>query len=208
MKPCWIKAILGVLVLAVLVTLFVQHSGWFLWSHQPLQYMPNMHRTAALKPQRGYAFYSDFSSSRVPPDGSLARDQVPYKYKGVQFLAQDVEKYKNPLPATKDVVLRGKFIWENNCIVCHGADGNGNGSVVPKYPNPPSLMSDKIRGYADSQIYHVIMNGQNTMGSYAPQIREQDRWSVIHYVRAMQLASRPGEDDLKAFDAIVKEGSK
>jgi len=204
-KSCWIKGIVGVLVLIALGVFFVRHSGWFLWSHQPLQYMPNMHHTPALKPQRGYAFFSDFSSSRVPPEGSLAREQIVYKYKGAQFLAQDVEKFRNPLPISKATVLRGKFLYENNCLVCHGVDGNGNGPVVPKFPNPPSLMADKIRDYQDSQIYHVITNGQNTMGSYAPQIVEKDRWAVVHYVRVLQLANRPSDEDLKVFDSIVKE---
>lgn len=203
-----VKLFLLLLLIGFLFEMFMKHSGWFTYSHQPMQYMPNMHHTASLKPQRGYAFFENYSSSRVPPEGSLAREQNPYKFKGEKFLAENVDKFKNPLPITRASVMRGKHIWDNNCIVCHGRDGNGNGSVVGPYPNPPSLMADKIRNYADSQIYHVITNGQNTMGSYAPQIHEEDRWAVVHYVRALQVADRPNEDDLKAFDAIVKEESK
>jgi len=208
MKSCWTRYIVIVLALGVLLHWFRHHSGFFLWTQQPLQYMPNMHRTPSLKPQRGYAFFEDFSSSRTAPEGSLAREQTPYKFKGSQFLAQDVDKFSNPVPATREVLARGKYIFENNCIVCHGRDGNGNGPIVPKFPNPPSLLSDKIRGFADSQIYHVFVNGQNTMGSYAAQIRDQDRWPLIHYVRVLQLADRPSAEDLQAFDQLVKKGAQ
>lgn len=203
-----IKVVLTLLVIGFCLQMFVKHSGWFMWSHQPLQYMPNMHRTNALKPQRAYPFFENNASSRVPPVGSLAREQDPYKFKGEKFLADAVDRSENPLPVTEATLRKGKKIWDNHCVVCHGSDGNGNGSVVPKYPNPPSLMADKIRDYADSQIFHVITNGQNTMGSYAPQTRPLDRWAVVHYVRAMQLADRPAGDDLEAFDEIIKGGAK
>jgi cytochrome c553 len=201
-----IKWTIGIVILGVVSFLFYRHSGFFLWSHQPLQYMPNMHRTPVLKPQRGYAFFEDFSAARTPPAGTLAREQDPYPFKGAQFTADQIPRSRNPLPITREVVLRGRAVYEANCIVCHGADGVGNGSVVPVYPNPPSLLADKLIGYADSQIYHVITNGQNIMGSYAGSIREQDRWAVVHYVRVLQLAGNPTDEDVKVFDqAIGKE---
>ena len=101
--------------------------------------------------------------------------------------------------------MRGQYVYNTNCVVCHGADGAGNGSVVGAFPNPPSLLADKIRDYADSQIYHVVVNGQNIMGSYAPQIPEKDRWALIHYIRVLQLADRPSDQDINAFDSITKE---
>lgn len=206
-RKCWMK-VGGLIVVVVLFSyLFYKHSAWFQWSHQPWQYMPNMHRTESLKPQRGFGFFQDFSGSRTPPQGSLARNEEVYKFKGPEFTADKVDRHSNPYAISRNVVTRGKFVYENNCAVCHGRDGNGNGSVVPPFTNPPSLNSDKIRGYADSQIYHVITNGQNVMGSYAPTIRPQDRWAAVHYVRVLQLADRPSDADLESFETM-KKGAK
>lgn len=200
---CAIKAIGLIVVLGILGIVIYRHSGFFTYSHNPMQYMPNMHRTKALIPQRGYEFYANGSGGRVPPEGTLSRNQAIYPYtKSVS--AADVQRYSNPLPISRETVLRGQKMFMTYCVVCHGPRGLGDGYVVPKFPQPPSLQSDKVRGYADSQIFHVITVGQNGMNSYAPQIREEDRWAVIHYLRVLQRAERPTEDDLKAFDEIVK----
>lgn len=197
-----------ILLLVVLVGggyLFYQHSGFFPYEHNVMQYMPNMHHTVALKPQRAYDFYSDRLGARTPPAGTIARSQRPYAY-NKEKSAADVEKFSNPIPATKEVLLRGQKVYMNTCVVCHGPAGNGDGYIVPPYSKPPSLQSDKIRGYADSQIFHVITVGQNLMGSYAPQVREQDRWAIIHYIRALQKSENPTEADLAAFDSLVNSG--
>ncbi len=202
---CFLKwAVPSVVVLMGFIFWYRYSSSWVQWSHQPLQYLPNMHRTESLKPQRGYDFFENFSAARIPPAGSVAREQNPTVYVGASVRAEDVAKTSAPLAVSRELLLRGQFVYNNNCIVCHGRDGNGNGSIVGAFPNPPSLNSEKIRGFADSQIFHIITNGQNTMGAYGPQIRESDRWAVVKFVRVLHLASAPSDEDLRAFEAVLK----
>ncbi len=99
------------------------------------------------------------------------------------------------------VLNRGKSVFNTYCIVCHGPNGLGDGYIVPKYPRPPSLQSDRIRNYPDGSIYHVISMGQNNMPSYASQISPGDRWATIYYVRALQRSQHPSADDIKAAAA-------
>lgn len=135
---------------------------------------------------------------RLPVAGTVSREGNPYP-----LAVNEIElagSLKNPLPRTKATLARGKVMFNTYCIVCHGAEGLGNGSVVPKYPMPPSLQSEKIRGYPDGKIYHVITRGQNLMWSYANQVAPSDRWAIIHYIRAMQRAKNPTPDDLKAYE--------
>jgi len=190
-------------MLAVILIAFVywikNHSGYFPYEHNPMQYMPNMHRSAALKPMRASEFFKDGMGARTPPEGSIARD-VEYSKTSQDIPAENVERRGNPFSISKEVVLRGRQVYSNTCIVCHGPSGAGDGPVVPPYPKPPSLTSDKIRALADSQIFHIITNGQNTMRSYASQIREEDRWKIIHYVRVLQMAQNPTAEQLKAFE--------
>lgn len=192
---------LGAVALFVFLLLawLFNHSGYFPYEQNPMQYMPNMHRTAAVKPQRTAPFFKDGLGVRVPPEGSIARSQTPYDYTKTTP-AEEVPARPNPLPKTKENLLRGQYIYSQNCIVCHGPKGYGGGYIVPPYPKVPSLHSERVTGLADSQIFHIITVGQNTMGSYAPQVAEMDRWKLVHFVRALQLSQNPSEQDVSAFE--------
>lgn len=153
-------------------------------------YMPDMVYTPALKAQKE-------GSMRMPVKGTVPRDFEPYHYTDVETAGKEL---KNPLRPTKQVLVRGQAVFNTYCIVCHGPNGEGDGSIVPKFPRPPSLQSDKVRGYPDGSIYHVISMGQNLMPSYASQIAPGDRWATIYYVRALQRAKHPSAEDLKAAE--------
>jgi mono/diheme cytochrome c family protein len=108
---------------------------------------------------------------------------------------------KNPLRPTQQVLNRGQFVFNTYCMVCHGPSGEGDGTVTTRgFSRPPSLQSDKIRGWADGSIYHVITIGQAVMPSYSSQIAPGDRWAAIHYIRALQRAKHPSAEDIKASE--------
>jgi mono/diheme cytochrome c family protein len=153
-------------------------------------YMPDMVYTPALKAQM-------VGTMRMPVQGTVPRDFEPYHETDVLQAGRDL---KNPLTPTATVLRRGQSVYNTYCIVCHGPHGMGDGTIVPKFPRPPSLQSDKVRGYADGSIYHVISMGQNLMPSYASQIAPGDRWATILYVRALQRAQHPTAEDLKAAE--------
>ena len=66
-----------------------------------------------------------------------------------------------------------------------------------QFPNPPSLHSEKVRTWNDGRIYAVIMDGQNVMPSYANLLDSDERWAVIHYIRALQRSLNAKESDIK-----------
>ena len=46
----------------------------------------------------------------------------------------------------------------------------------------------------------VISNGRNLMQSYAAQVDVPDRWAIVAYVRALQLARLGAVDDVPEAD--------
>jgi mono/diheme cytochrome c family protein len=134
---------------------------------------------------------------RQPVKGTVPRDFEPYRFGFADSL--EAKKLRNPLTPTKDVLAAGKKYYETYCIVCHGAKGDGYGYIVPKFTMPPSLYSEKLRGWTDGLIYHTISIGQGLMPSYATQIQPEQRWVVVHYVRALQRAAYPTPEDLQAM---------
>lgn len=155
-------------------------------------YMPDMVYTPALKAQKQ-------GSMRMPVQGTVPRDFEPYHFTDRETAGREL---KNPLRPTKQILTRGMAMYNTYCIVCHGPHGEGDGSVTggSRFPRPPTLQSDQVRGYPDGTIYHVVTMGQNLMPSYASQIGPADRWAIIHYLRVLQRAKHPSAEDLKAAE--------
>jgi mono/diheme cytochrome c family protein len=163
----------------------------------PWEYMPSMVETPSGKAQEW--------PMRTPPAGTIPIGFKPYPYTKDQGDLAGAE-LKNPLSMDKAVFLRGQQVFNTYCIVCHGERGLGDGYIVPKFPRPPTLQSDKVRNWSDGRIYHVITTGQNLMPSYATQILPEDRWAVIRYLRVLQRAEKPTPEDIEIMKAKLKKG--
>lgn len=146
-------------------------------------------------PQQKSLIFSDGYGMRKPVDGTIARGFLPYQFKGLPDLA--AEKLINPIPITKEVLALGQKKYDTFCSPCHDYHGTGISRLRGQFPNPPSLHSDKVRNWKDGRIYAVIMDGQNVMPSYTTQLDENERWAVIHYVRALQRSQNAKESDIK-----------
>ncbi len=163
-----------------------------------MEYMPNMAYGPRLAAQHEDPLNPGFSINREPVPGTVPRGFTPYRFAQQDTVEAMRAMTSNPLPRTAEVLGRGQRVFMNTCVVCHGPAGDGNGYIVPIYPMPPSLLSDKVRAFPDSRIFHIITRGQNLMPSYASQILPEDRWAAIHYVRALQRAAHPTPADVAA----------
>jgi len=53
-----------------------------------------------------------------------------------------------------------------------------------------------VKNWSDGSIYHVITNGQNIMPAYDKQIKQDDRWAIVHYIRVLQRSLDAKEEDI------------
>jgi mono/diheme cytochrome c family protein len=97
---------------------------------------------------------------------------------------------KNPVPADATSIAAGKKIYLANCLACHGAAGKGDGpAAIACNPHPKDLSDPKIASQADGELFWKITEGKKPMPSYRKLLPENDRWTVIDYIRT--LAPRP-----------------
>lgn len=153
-------------------------------------YMPEMVYSPSFKAQ-------EEGSMRMPPAGTVPRNFKTYAITDPEQAGREIQ---NPFKPTRKVLARGQQLYNTYCIVCHGAMGEGDGPVAPKFGRPPSLQ-DRPVSWADGRIYHVITKGQNLMPPYNTQIAQEDRWKIIHYIRALQRAKHPTPEDLKQYES-------
>ena len=132
------------------------------------------------------------ASSLLPPQGTVPQGYKPYPYHNDPEAAAKNLKSPYTEEVSAAILKTGQTKYNTYCIVCHGAEGKGDGLVAAKMLlKPPPLISDKIMNYNDARIYHIITDGQGVMSSYAYQlVNENDRWAVVKYVRSLQKLAK------------------
>lgn len=154
------------------------------------QFMPNMYESV------GYETYGEYDGVRgfkngqeakLPAEGSIPRGYTPFD---IENTNEGYELAKatlvNPLDSISYNPEKAKVLYDINCAICHGTKGDGQGNLVKRekilgIPN----YADAGRAITEGSVYHTIYYGKNTMGSYANQLNEEQRWQVVEYV--MQL---------------------
>ena len=133
--------------------------------------------------------------------GTVARgDMLP-----THITAEDTAGAKglqNPFATTgagNITMKEAERLYLVNCGICHGPalDGNGplwKGGDGPYPAAPRPLNGDYAKALTDGSIYHTITFGKGQMGSYASQLRPEQRWMVINFIRSKQGSGTKGND--------------
>jgi len=149
----------------------------------------------------GRAFGEELVVDRMPVEGTVPRSYTSYPFDedGDAAVEAAGKALVNPLVPTLEVLERGQKLFNRYCRTCHGLEGDGDGPIVGPnlFPAPTSLQTDTVREFPDGRIFHVITRGQNSMPSYADKLTPDERWTTIHYVRALQRARNPKPEDLR-----------
>jgi hypothetical protein len=95
------------------------------------------------------------------------------------------------------LIKRGQRQFAVNCAVCHGASGRGGGGeiafgIVGAYNlsvAPSNITAPLIQAQPDGQLFHTIASGVRTMPAYGHQVKVQDRWAIVAYLRVLQYAA-------------------
>ncbi len=117
-----------------------------------------------------------------------------------QIMWKEVNSINSELLATFNIEIKktpitpvslgnGKKIFENNCSVCHGLKGHGDGPMASQFdPSPAVLSNPKLTGDENTTAYdnfEVINVGiANTgMMAWAGVLSETEIWNVTYYLR-------------------------
>jgi hypothetical protein len=157
----------------------------------PIELIPDMDRQPKIRPQTRNGFFADGMSSRLPVAGTVARgsdfQDLPENTGRVTGQTNFVETI--PIQVNELVMARGRERFTIYCQVCHGPIADGNGVTKKLGMAVVANLHDKrIVQMPDGELFHVVTNGRNLMGPYGDKLPPEDRWAVIAYVRALQLA--------------------
>jgi mono/diheme cytochrome c family protein len=168
----------------------------------------NMYDTERYNPESYSDFFPDHRTMRPPVPGTFASDRYEDDPEVATGLLADRSGYVMTIPqqlvqrkgGMDKVLKRGQERFGIYCAPCHGLTGDGKGMVVCKrdkasdpcesrgFPPLPSYEDPRLRSMPDGQLFATITHGVRTMPAYGPQIPVEDRWSIVAYVRALQMS--------------------
>lgn len=127
--------------------------------------------------------------------GTVARgDMMPVHLTSDSAGLKAADAVTNPLTTlaqAKTTMKEAERLYLVNCGICHGPALDGNGPLWKggdgPYPAKPQVLNDaQAKAWSDGHIFYVITYGKGQMGSYASQLRPDQRWMVVNYIRSKQ----------------------
>jgi cytochrome c len=119
-----------------------------------------------------------FAMCATPTLGSTPQDSAQ---------APPAAAAKNPVKPTPDSQAKAKSLYQIDCAMCHGDNGNGKtdlatsmGLTLPDWTDAKTLA-----GKADQDMFNIIRKGKDKMPS-EPEGRAKDDlvWNLIIYIRS------------------------
>lgn len=94
---------------------------------------------------------------------------------------------ENPVVADEISISRGETLFQLNCVMCHGATGEGNGTVSALLANKPAnLTLDVTQNKSDGALFLTLTNGvTDRMPPMVENLSVRDRWDVVNFIRAL-----------------------
>lgn len=168
----------------------------------------DMHNQPRYRPLDASLFFNDGRSARPLVPGTVARghlrtDSKLYRGRDGQEFVTEI-----PLKVTRELLVRGQDRYNIFCTPCHGRTGDGEGMVVQRgFRHPPTFHQERLHNQPVGHFYDVITSGFGAMASYASRIPVEDRWAIVAYIRALQLAHNATIADVPASDRAKLEAA-
>lgn len=104
-------------------------------------------------------------------------------------LPEEALSLENPIPATEESIEKGRQLYAQNCAVCHGDQGFGDGpSAVALDPKPANLHEDHVQGLPDGALFWIISHGvpETAMPPWENVLSEEERWHIVNFLRTFK----------------------
>ncbi len=121
----------------------------------------------------------------------------------------------DPLPVTEGNLLRGKIVFLDRCVGCHGLSGNGKGPGAKFLSPPPADFTDKDDACCGGDtgpgdFYYRILRGWpgTAMENFGDRLSVNDIWRVVLFVKTIPNGTLARNRVPEPSDYIVWQPSK
>ncbi len=92
----------------------------------------------------------------------------------------------NPVAATVQNVADGRQLYVQNCAMCHGLTGRGDGPMGARLnPRPADFQLHMREGHTDRQLFEWITTGVDGTGmpAFKQKLSADEIWTVVNFLR-------------------------
>lgn len=151
--------------------------------------------------------FADSAASRPLVEGTVQRGSLDPTDTLLTGKVGDAFVDDFPLPLTPELMARGHERFDIYCSPCHGLAGYGDGMIVARgYRKPPSFHTDQLRSRQNGYLFDVITNGFGSMPAYRAQVKPEDRWAIVAFLRALQVSQNASLADVAQADRAKLDG--
>jgi mono/diheme cytochrome c family protein len=115
--------------------------------------------------------------------GRVVADDTPAPW----VAPDDAKKVKNPVPPTQETLSAAADLFSDNCVLCHGEKGVGDGPGAKAIKVKPANFTDEkvMAAETDGAIFWKMSNGRGPMPAWKDTLTEKERWELVGYIRKL-----------------------
>jgi putative copper export protein/mono/diheme cytochrome c family protein len=105
-------------------------------------------------------------------------------------------------------VVRGAALYAENCALCHGTTGRGDGPAAASLPiRPADLTEAHLFAHSPGDLYWWVSHGmdEGVMPGFADVLNANQRWDVINFIRARAAGVLAGQIGPEVATAATPE---
>lgn len=128
--------------------------------------------------------------------GQISSDMPKWKFSLPQTQINSLITYIRYLHTSRYTVSgnpqKGKQVYDNNCTICHGAGGKGNGTLTKVYDMQPAnhTDTDSMNKISNEKMYYLISDGSTgaaLMPGWRGILTDKEIKDVISYIRLLSV---------------------
>jgi mono/diheme cytochrome c family protein len=107
----------------------------------------------------------------------------------------DARAVKNPIPVTPEGLAAAEKLFKDNCVMCHGEKGQGDGESAKTLNRKPANFTDKamMSAETDGALFWKMSEGRSPMPSWEDSFSDTQRWQLVNYLRQLNKNAAAGK---------------
>ena len=91
-------------------------------------------------------------------------------------------------PLSTDAATAGNEVFQNNCAMCHGAQGHGDGPAGQSLEPKPRNLAVLQKSVGDDYLFWRISEGKpgTSMVAWKGILSEDQIWQAVSFIRTLQ----------------------